>query len=160
MEPTNVAATFTVEQLAIWVTVVSTTVGLIVAFGKFVRESIQVRWDNRHQNDSVGVELKKVAVSERDAQTHEMTAIFEGFTLSLAAVSQRAQNAETSAAAAHDRATKAEEKAEASEKRADEQDKRIDQVQRERSILVDHIIALEKMVPNPPGPPTRPLPLD
>lgn len=45
--------------------------------------------------------------------------------------------------------------------RIDEQDKRIDeledQLRTQRSEMIAHIVALEALVPNPPGPPARPI---
>lgn len=85
------------------------------------------------------VGTKQVAVSEKEANTHQFQAIVEGFTHSLAAVREEAERANS---------------------RADTLEGRLDTVERERAQehneIIQHLSQIEALVPNPPGPPPRP----
>lgn len=147
MEATN--PTFTVEQLAIWVTVAASITATLAVFGRGIKDWFATRYQKMHNKETVSVELKKVQVTEKEAQTHEIAVILEGFTAVTAASTLRAENAEKSAALAHERVEKV-------EARAEKVESRLSKVERIKDEMIDHIKVLEQMVPNPPGPPTRP----
>lgn len=133
---------FTLEEVAVWVTIISTAVGALVLFGRFAKDWIEARWKKTHDLGNVDVEKMKVKVTEREAQTHEIAVILEGFTAVTAASTARAESAEKSAEHAHLRVEKVE--------------NRLTDMERINDEMIDHIKLLEGMVPNPPGPPTRP----
>lgn len=99
-------------------------------------------WDFVGQRMATRVSNKQVTVSETEAQTHQFQAIIDGFTQSLAAVNQRATTAEDQSARANNR--------------ADSLENRVDQLEDERVLIIDHLNAVEALVPHPPGPPPRP----
>lgn len=90
-----------------------------------------------------------VAVSETEAETHQFQAIIDGFTQSLAAVSKRAESAESQSEIA--KAT-----AEAAESKANELSQRVRSLEDERHDAITHVLLLEALIPYPPGPPSRP----
>lgn len=114
--------------------------GVIV---KGIYDWVVARMNNRVQN-------KQVQVSEKEAETHQWQAIVDGFTASLAAVNVRAENAEREAKDA---------KAEAatSTGKIALLDSRVGVLETEKREMLNHIIALEHLVPYPPGPPKRPV---
>lgn len=124
-----------IEQFSIWVGVVGTTVGVIVLFGRAVKEWLQAFWSKGKDEDSSEVERKRVAISEKEAQTHEVSVLLEGFSELLTSTREQVKVAEA---------------------RAEEAHTRIDTMQRVAQEMINHIIILETGYPNPPGPPTRP----
>jgi chromosome segregation ATPase len=111
-----------------------------------------------HANQTVAE--KAVVVDEKQAHNEEIAVIIEGFTQSLN--NMRIDLGDTRSELA---STKVELKSTRDELRATriehhalrtEHSELRDQVERERNEMIAHIIVLEKQVPNPPGPPTRP----
>lgn len=141
MEPSN-APTFTLPELISWLAVASSIVGLLAVFGRGIKDWLKTKWDKRHAIATVEVELKKVSVTEREAQTHEIAVILEGFTAVTAASQARAESAEKSAESAHERVEKVE--------------TRMNKVEEINGEMIKHIQVLEAGYPNPPGPPQRP----
>lgn len=93
---------------------------------------------------------RAVEIDEKEAHTHEVSMIIEGFTQSLESLRTdltRTQNDLKTARGEIDALRT--EQAEANRKIAISN--------RIRAEMMLHIMALEAMVPNPPGPPTRPL---
>jgi ABC-type transport system involved in cytochrome bd biosynthesis fused ATPase/permease subunit len=83
-------------------------------------------------------------VSEQEANTHEFTAIINGFKESLKAVSDRVEDQNEQIQELQTKVKSLEEtKAE---------------LESERQMYLSHIAMLETMIPNPPGPPIRPIP--
>lgn len=107
------------------------------------------KWRNR-------VEHRQTAVSETEAQTHQFQAIIDGFTQSLAAVNSRATTAEAEAKAARTEASSAQVEGRRANDRAALLEGRVDQLEDERTKMINHIIDLEALIPSPPGPPPRP----
>lgn len=93
---------------------------------------------------------KNSDVSETEAETHRFQAIFDGFSQSLAAVSQRAEAAEKKAGAAELVAVEAKAETELLKER-------VKILESERHDAIDHVILLETLIPFPPGPPPRPI---
>lgn len=107
-------------------------------------------YDTAAAKMSSKVQSKQVQVSEKEAETHQWQAIVDGFTASLAAVNVRAEGAEREA-----RDAKAE--AAVSSGKINLLDQRVNALEGERREMLNHIIALEHLVPYPPGPPKRPV---
>jgi chromosome segregation ATPase len=92
---------------------------------------------------------KGVRVTERDSHTREIAMIIDGFTESLASVREELKDTRSrydgltlrysELAAKHEILAKKVETSEA-----------------QRAEMIAHIVELEAIVPNPPGPPTRP----
>lgn len=110
---------------------------------------IKAVWDLIFHKMNNKVAHKQVSVSETEAQTHQFQAIIDGFTQSLAVVSNRATTAEESARHATEEAKRA-------NARADELEQRLDESEARELQMLDHLKAVEDLVPNPPGPPARP----
>jgi predicted RNase H-like nuclease (RuvC/YqgF family) len=83
-------------------------------------------------------------VSEQEANTHEFTAIINGFKDSLKAVNDRVDDQ-------NEQIKELQDKVHALEDTNAE-------LTSEREMYLRHIATLEALVPNPPGPPTRPTP--
>lgn len=96
------------------------------------------------------VQDKQVLVSEKEAETHQWQAIVDGFTASLAAVNTRAESAEREAKDAKTESA-------ASTIKISAMETRVNALEHERLEMLNHIIALEHLVPYPPGPPARPV---
>lgn len=131
-----------------------TTVGLIGAIGGPLSGiTIAVIADRRSKKSGEAnsdVALRAVEVDEKDAHTREIAVMIEGFTASLS-------NLRTDLEATRERLATAEDELGQTRGEVGELRKRIEKGDRERDELVAHIIELEKMVPYPPGPPTRPI---
>jgi hypothetical protein len=93
-----------------------------------------------HRNKQTTVAT--VGVSEKEAHTHEIAMIIDGFTESLAAV--RSELKATT------------EKNVVIEKKYDALAERFDRAEHREQLMRRHIVALEELIPNPPGPPARP----
>lgn len=109
----------------------------------------KVAWDAIASKRSHKVSTQQVSISEKEANTHQFQAIVEGFTQSMAVISNRATVAEA-------QAQKATEQAERANNRAEALENRLDVMERERTDIIAHLGVVELMVPNPPGPPPRP----
>lgn len=115
---------------------------LIGVLSKTGADWIVSKWANKHKSKELVISEKVVNVSEQEAQTHQIQAIFEGFNASIAAASKRAEAAEAAVAKLSERVTRLE----------DEREEYLE----ERDLMVRHIVDLELLVPSPPGPPVRP----
>lgn len=91
-----------------------------------------------------------VNVSETEADTHQFQVIIEGFSKSLEVVSKRAETAET-------KADEAKEKADAAEEKANKLSRRVRSLENQRTDAIEHVLILESLIPDPPGPPARPI---
>jgi len=97
-----------------------------------------------------------VSISETEADTHQFQVIIEGFSKSLEAVSKRADAAEAKAKEAEAVAESAKSKADAAEVKANKLSRRVRSLENQRTDAIEHVLILERLVPNPPGPPERP----
>lgn len=102
------------------------------------------------------VSSRVVEVSEKEANTHHVQMILDGLTTSITVLTGRADAAEKKADAAEKTAEAADKKADAAEQQAKDLGKRVRQLEDERHDAIDHIIYLESLIPDPPGPPARP----
>ena len=144
---------FTTEQIITAATIFGTA---CTAFGLFVTaitNALKEKWAKRQARENSTVEEKKVRVTEREAENHEVQILFEGFRALNTATAERAATAEASAADAHRRLD--EEKA-ANDQWRREITERLDREARIKDEMIDHIKLLEGGWPTPPGPPTRP----
>lgn len=112
---------------------------LFVLLGTIIKIIYDRFKDKRHE----GVQTKQVQVSETEAETHAFQAIIEAMQINMNALTARTSNAER--------------RADAIESKADAALKRVGMLENEKHEMVEHIVALEHLVPNPPGPPKRPV---
>lgn len=125
--------------------VVGLATPFLVLLGVLIKTGLDwviAKWNNKSKSKEIVVSEKLANVSEQEAQTHQIQAIFEGFNAAIAAASKRAEAAEAAVAKVSERVTKLEEERE--------------EYLEERDLLVRHIVDLEALVPSPPGPPARP----
>ena len=108
---------------------------LIGVLAKVGADWLAQKWANKSKSKELIVSEKLANVSEQEAQTHQIQAIFEGFNTSLNVVSKRAEDAENA---------------------VKELRTRVEKLEDERDLLISHIVDLEQLVPSPPGPPARP----
>lgn len=97
----------------------------------------------------ISVRKTLAATSEKEAHNAEISIIIEGFTASMEALRLTVADA---------RLESSEAKMEATSARADVTKLRqtMDAMAEQREELIDHIQALEALIPSPPGPPPRP----
>jgi hypothetical protein len=103
---------------------------------------IKIVYDRIKNKEELGTKKKAVEVSETEAETHAFQAIIEAMQMNMNALTNRTAIAER--------------RADAIEKKADAALERVSTLENEKHEMVDHIVALEHLVPNPPGPPARP----
>lgn len=144
---------FTLQELAVWVTIVSTAVGTIVLSWKSIKEWFQAKWARSHTDETIDVEKAKVRVTEKEAETHEIQVLFDGYTSLLNAATQSADDAKAEVREMREQMKdmKAEFRDAHQETRS-----RLDKVERINGEMQRHIDVLEQGYPNPPGPPARP----
>jgi predicted nucleic acid-binding Zn-ribbon protein len=104
----------------------------------------------------VKVSEKQVTVSEKQAHTAEIAMIIDGFTESLAAVQSQLDRAEKAYLTLDAKHEELKQKHEGLVKDHETLASRIDLSERDRAQMIAHIVALEALIPNPPGPPERP----
>lgn len=137
------------NQILTWLAILGSAAGVLAVFGRGLSELIKSWIARRSSVASVDVEKAKVKVTEKEAQTHEISVIFEGMTAAIEAVTNRAESAENAVAKAQESITDA-------HARIDTIQKRMRKVEGINDLLVEHIKVLEAGYPSPPGPPTRP----
>lgn len=138
METTNL----TLQDLAVWATILvsaGTAFGLVL---NAIVQALKAKWEKRQLRLNETVEAKKVRVSEREVENHEVQILFEGF---------RLLNEENRRAA-----VEAKDEVRVAHQRIDEIVERLDRERQVREEIIDHVQVLEAGYPNPPGPPTRP----
>lgn len=150
MEPSNLPPA---EVITAWLIAAGSFIAAIVATWKPIAEWVQSRWNKRHDDRTIDVELAKVKVSEKEAENHEVQVLFAGYDALLAASDKRAESAEKSAQAAHDRIEQM--RIEAND-RMTAMEMRMSRSENINYEMTQHIRLLESMVPTPPGPPARP----
>lgn len=114
------------------------------------------RRTKQERADGSTTAMKSVQVNEKEAHTHEIAVMIEGFSTSLENMRLDLADARAQSAAAHAEAASA--KQEAASARAELSELRI-QIQwyvADRLEMIRHIVHLEDLIPTPPGPPTRP----
>lgn len=118
---------------------------------------ITVRRMRRADKAAQETAIATVKVSEQNAHTQEVEMIISGFTGSLTAVNAELKRTQDAYGALSEKYGVLGEKYDKLERQYDQllTEVRIDR--RERQEMVDHIQVLEEQVPNPPGPPTRPV---
>ena len=102
------------------------------------------------------VELKTIEVCEKEAHTHEIAVIIEGFTTSLENMRTDLQDTRAELTATKTELTATREELRRTREDHSKLRDRVDQSDIERDLMIRHITDLEALVPNPPGPPTRP----
>ena len=113
--------------------------------------------------DSTNVANRAVKVDEKEAHTAEINMIFEGFTASIATLTEdnrrfKEEKNQHAKELAEERAARKKMEREIAQMRQDMGvlHERVTKGERERTEMIHHITVLEKQVPNPPGPPKRP----
>lgn len=137
------------NQFLTWLAVVTSGVGILAVFGRGIKEGITSWLARKHSVATVDVEKAKLKITEKEAQTHEISVIFEGMTAAIEAVTKRAEAAEEAVTKAQNSITDA-------HLRIDTMQGRMRKVEGINDLLVEHIKVLEAGYPTPPGPPTRP----
>lgn len=131
-------------------------VQLIVGLGLPI-SGIFVAWiANRRSRNETPAQTHTIAntkVTETDAHTRELTGIVDGFSLANRAAERMTERALRAASDCDEKYQRLEERFEASEQRY-EKDERARRAERQE--MIDHIRALEDLIPTPPGPPERP----
>lgn len=125
-------------------------VGVLVKTGA---DWLVSKWANKHKSKELVISEKIANISETEAQTHQIQAIFEGFNTSLAVVSKRATDAENALAELRERSESALAELRG---RVDKLEDEREEYLEERNLMIRHIVDLEQLVPSPPGPPDRP----
>lgn len=126
---------------------------LIGVLAKVGADWLAQKWSNKNKSKELVVSEKLADISEQEAQTHQIQAIFEGFNSSLAVVSKRATDAENALSEFRERSEQAVAKL---TERVEKLEKEREEYLEERDLMVRHIVDLETLVPSPPGPPVRP----
>ena len=111
---------------------------------------VKAIFDRYSSSESNKVSMKEAEITEMEAETHQFTAVIDGFSKALEAVNKRAADAEAAAKEAKAEAKEAKEE-------SDGLAARVKTLEDERQDAIMHVGKLEGMVPNPPGPPDRPV---
>lgn len=130
---------------------------LIAAIGGPISGILIAILSNSRSKKQVGEEQTvaraAVRVDEKDAHTREIAVILDGYTAVNTALNKSLERAETGL-------TDCSEKYDALERRFEESEQRARERERYEAALrldlIEHIQALEALVPSPPGPPERP----
>lgn len=139
----------TLEMFTVIALILGPVSGIVVAV-------VVDRRSKRGQEQNTDVALRTVRVDEREAHNHEVAIIIDGFTASLSNM-----RADLDRAVSESRGLKDELRGQSAE--ILELREKIDKAEALAAVqaghiseLVSHITDLEALVPNPPGPPTRP----
>jgi outer membrane murein-binding lipoprotein Lpp len=114
------------------------------------------RRSKREHPTAVDVSQKTVKVSEREAATHEIAVIIDGFNTSMTNLRADVTAAREDSATARAEAREAREEHGLLKEKHEALTDRVETSERERAEMIRHIVALENLIPNPPGPPPRP----
>lgn len=133
--------------------IVGVAAAILAPFGSILASVLTYRTMRKRDDAAAGTADRQVDVSEKDAHTKELEMLFSAFGASQESLSNelarvvKAQEAQNEKHAALERKH---------EELKGQHEKFREQHYREREEMIDHIIDLERLVPNPPGPPTRP----
>ena len=110
----------------------------------------------RGQDTQAEINLRAVEVDEKEARSHEITVIIEGFTASME--NMRRDLADTRMELTSTKEELASTREELTLTRKDQAQLRIhvERADHQRGEMLRHILQLESEYPTPPGPPTRP----
>jgi hypothetical protein len=144
------------EIIGIIAAVAAPISGIVVAIIVDQRTKRKGLTEAENAENATAATLAAIEVDEKEAHNHEVAIIIEGFTSSLqnlrAEISDtRLQLAEAREMQRQDREARIKLENEVYELKAHQR-----QDLRDKAEMMRHILDLEKLVPTPPGPPTRP----
>lgn len=126
---------------------------ILTPLGSILASILTVRAMRKRDDAAAGTADRQVDVSEKDAHTKELEMLFSAFGASQESLSNELARVVKTQEALNEKHAALEKKHEALK---EEHEQFREQHYREREEMIDHIVDLERLVPNPPGPPSRP----
>lgn len=114
------------------------------------------RRTKQERADGTTTAMRAVSVDEKEAHTHEIAVMIEGFATSLENMRLDLAEARAQSASAHAEAASARQEAASARAELSELKIQLQWYVADRLEMIRHIVHLEDLIPTPPGPPTRP----
>lgn len=133
--------------------IIGVLAAILAPIGAIVGSILTYRTMRKRDDAAAGTADRQVDVSEKDAHTRELEMLFSAFGASQKSLSDELARVVENQKVQNAKHTELDRKHETLKK---EYEEFREQHYREREEMIDHIVDLERLVPNPPGPPTRP----